>query len=131
MHQSEKHEVRYLLLSIFLVSICAITYELLIGALASYLIGNSVTQFSVTIGLFLTFMGVGSWLSRYVKDSLLEVFLNIEITLSAIGGLSLLLLYLSYTYTEIYTVVYILLTALIGTFIGLEIPILTRIIKKR
>jgi len=130
MHQSEKQEVRYLLLSIFLVSLCAITYELLIGALASYLIGNSVTQFSVTIGLFLSFMGIGSWLSRYIKDSLLVVFLNIEIILSAVGGLSLLLLYLSYTYTELYTIVYILLTALIGTFIGLEIPILTRIIKK-
>ncbi len=34
-----------LLVSTFIISACTIIYELLIGAIASYLIGNSITQF--------------------------------------------------------------------------------------
>jgi len=124
-----KREVRFLLISIFLIAVCAITYELLIGALSSYLLGNSVTQFSITIGLFLTFMGVGSWTSRYIKKRLLSAFLNIEMLLGILGGFSLAILYFAYTYTEIYSLVFVLLTAAIGILIGLEIPLITRIIK--
>ena len=58
-----------LLLAIFSAAICAIVYELLIGSVASYFLGNSTEQFSLTIGLFLAAMGLGSWVSRYVADS--------------------------------------------------------------
>ena len=56
--------VSLLLFSIFTVALCGLTYELLAGAVSSYLLGNSVLWFSVTIGAFMSAMGIGAWLSR-------------------------------------------------------------------
>ena len=55
-----------MLASVFVVATCGLVYELLAGTLASYLLGDSVTQFSTVIGTYLFAMGIGSWLSRYV-----------------------------------------------------------------
>lgn len=129
-HPTTRLQVRILLLTIFVVSICAITYELLIGALTSYLSGDSVTQFSVTIGLFLSSMGLGSWLSRFVKKRLLAFFIDMELTLALLGGMSLILLNSAYHFTKVYTLLFVLLTTAIGILIGLEIPVITRIIRR-
>ncbi|MDP7449792.1 MAG: spermidine synthase, partial [Candidatus Latescibacteria bacterium] len=67
-----------LLAAIFSASACAIVYELLIGSTSAYFLGDSVQQFSVTIGLFLASMGLGAWLSRAVVDHLLERFIALE-----------------------------------------------------
>ena len=53
-----------LLLTVLVIAVCGLVYELLAGTLASYLLGDSVTQFSTVIGVYLSAMGVGSWLSR-------------------------------------------------------------------
>ena len=53
-----------LLASVFVVAACGLVYELAAGALASYLLGDSVLQFSTVIGCYLFAMGIGSWLSR-------------------------------------------------------------------
>src|SRR6266516_2048410 len=52
--------------SVLLIAACGLVYELVAGALASYLLGDSVTQFSTVIGTYLCAMGVGSWLSRHL-----------------------------------------------------------------
>ena len=56
-----------LLFSVFIIASCGLAYELIAGALASYLLGDSVTQFSTVIGSYLFAMGIGSWLSRYIE----------------------------------------------------------------
>jgi len=63
-----------LLASVFLIAACGLVYELAAGALASYLLGDSVTQFSTVIGTYLFAMGVGSWLSRYLERQLVAHF---------------------------------------------------------
>src|SRR5512144_1516474 len=82
-----------LLFSILVIAACAIIYELMIGAVSSYLLGDSVYQFSVTIGLFLTAMGVGSFLSRRLEGDLLTAFVNIELMIGVIGGFAVPLLF--------------------------------------
>ncbi|MBT4101266.1 MAG: spermidine synthase, partial [Gemmatimonadetes bacterium] len=77
-----------LLAAIFSASACAIVYELLIGSTSAYFLGDSVEQFSITIGLFLASMGLGAWISRAVVDQLLERFIALELWLAAIGGFS-------------------------------------------
>jgi hypothetical protein len=52
---------------VFVVAACGLLYELAAGALASYVLGDSVLQFSTIIGTYLFAMGVGSWLSRYFR----------------------------------------------------------------
>ncbi|WP_205685583.1 hypothetical protein [Flavipsychrobacter stenotrophus] len=54
-----------LLLSVFVIATCGLIYELIAGTLASYLLGDSITQFSTIIGTYLFAMGIGSWLSKY------------------------------------------------------------------
>ena len=120
----------WLLASIFLVSACAITYELLVGAVASYLLGNSVKQFSLTIGVFLASMGIGAYLSQWVREGILDRFIAVELCLSAIGGFSGWLLFAAFTYSDLYYLVMFGLIIVIGSLIGLELPLLTRYLKR-
>ena len=75
-----------LYVSVLLIATCGLVYELCAGALATYLLGNSVTQFSLVIGTYLSAMGVGSYLSRYLERDLLARFVEIEIIVALIGG---------------------------------------------
>ena len=69
-----------LVFSVFVVASSGLAYELVSAALASYLLGDSVLQFSTVIGCYLFAMGVGSHLSRYVGDNdLLRVFIEVEL----------------------------------------------------
>src|SRR3954466_3742771 len=75
-----------LLLSVFVIATCGLVYELIAGALASYLLGDSVTQFSTIIGVYLFSMGIGSYLSKYICKNLLTTFIKIEILIGLVGG---------------------------------------------
>ena len=83
-----------LLISIFIIAICGIVYELIISTISSYLLGNSVWQFSVTIGLFMFGMGVGSLATKYFSDDYLKNFLRVELLIAAVGGMSGIILFL-------------------------------------
>jgi spermidine synthase len=118
-----------LLGSVFIIAICGLIYELVAGALSSYLLGNSVTQFSVVIGLFLSAMGLGSFVSRFVRRALLRAFLFVEILVGLVGGCSALLLFFAFAALEMYTPLLVGLCLFIGTLVGLEIPLLVRILR--
>src|SRR5690606_24814378 len=121
-----------LLLSVLFVALCGIAYELVIAAVSTYLVGNSVYQFSLTVGLFMFAMGVGSFLSKLLNDRLLQWFIAIEMLLALAGGLCSLLLFTAYSQiTGAYTLVMYLCTLLIGAMVGLEIPILARILTRQ
>ncbi|MEI2781021.1 MAG: NAD-binding protein [Candidatus Competibacter sp.] len=77
-----------LLFSVFVIASCGLIYELIAGTLASYLLGDSVTQFSTIIGTYLFAMGIGSWLSRYVVRGLIARFIQIELAVGILGGFS-------------------------------------------
>jgi spermidine synthase len=77
-----------LLGSVAVIATCGLLYELIAGTLASYLLGDSVTQFSTVIGVYLFSMGVGSWLSRYLGGPLLRWFIRLEILVGLVGGAS-------------------------------------------
>src|SRR5262245_1338241 len=118
-----------LFLNVLLIAMCGLVYELLAGTLASYVLGDSVTQFSLIIGLYLFAMGIGAWLSRFVDSGLARVFVEVELAVALLGGLSAVLLYLSFAYLRFFHVVLYGMVLLIGTLVGLEIPLLMRILK--
>ncbi|ALU45181.1 polyamine aminopropyltransferase [Pseudoalteromonas rubra] len=124
-------ESHILLFSIFIAGLCSIVYELLIATTGAYFLGDSVTQFSITIGVYMAFMGVGSYLSKWVIDNtLLAQFIVYELMLALIGGSSVPLLYFCYAQGWHFQSMSIVLTALIGVFVGLEIPLLSRLMEK-
>ena len=123
-------EVVVLLSSVLIVGFCTIIYELLIGGVSSYFLGDSIRQFSLVIGLSMTAMGIGTLLSRLINKNLLYYFILLEIVLAFVGGLSVPILYYSYVIQDFYYVVMSVLILIIGILIGLEIPLLTRIMEK-
>lgn len=120
-----------LFVSVCLIAACGLIYELVAGALASYLLGDSVTQFSTIIGTYLFAMGIGSWLSRFVTRGVVTRFVVVELLVGVVGGLSSLLLFLAFAYTEAFRPTLYTLVTLIGILVGLEIPLLMRILKDR
>jgi spermidine synthase len=120
-----------LLTSVLLIAACGLIYELVAGALASYLIGDSVTQFSTVIGTYLFAMGVGSWLSRSVDRGLAARFVMIEIMVGVVGGFSSALLFLAFAFTDSFRLLLYLLVFVVGVLVGLEIPLLMRILRER
>jgi spermidine synthase len=123
--------VGLLLASVFAVATCGLIYELLAGTIASYLLGDSVTQFSTIIGTYLFAMGVGSWCSRYVKRDELRLFIRVEILVALLGGWSAAALFLLFPLVEQFRPILYLLVFVIGFLVGLEIPLLMRILRDR
>jgi len=118
-----------LLTSTLVIAICGLIYELLAGTISSYLLGDSVYQFSLVIGLFMAAMGVGSYLSRFISEQLESFFISIQIAIAFIGGLSTFILFFAFAYLSNYSVFLFLISMSIGGLIGLEIPIIMRILK--
>ena len=118
-----------LFLNVLIVATCGLIYELLAGTLASYVLGDSVTQFSLIIGIYLFAMGVGSWLSRFIDKELARRFVDVELAVAVLGGFSAPLLFLSFSRVSYFYVVLYVVVFFIGVFVGLEIPLLLRILK--
>jgi spermidine synthase len=118
-----------LLVSVFVIATSGLVYQLISGTLASYVLGDSVAQFSFIIGLYLFAMGIGSYLSKYVEDHLLVRFVEIELGLALVGGLSAPVLFQVYTSYGAFRLVLYTVVVLVGTLVGLEIPLLIRLLK--
>ena len=122
-----------LVFSVFVVASCGLAYELVSAALASYLLGDSILQFSSIIGTYLFAMGVGSHLSRYVKDEgLIARFIDIELMIGLLGGLSASALFVLFAFdaTPFRSTLYALVFG-IGALVGMEIPLVMRLLNQQ
>jgi spermidine synthase len=124
---------RVLILSVLIVASCGLGYELISSALASYLLGDSILQFSSVIGCYLFAMGIGSWLSKYVKDEdVLNRFIDVELLVALLGGVSAAVLFLVFAWLSapfraaLYVGVFV-----IGLMVGMEIPLVMRVFNQR
>jgi spermidine synthase len=118
-----------LFLNVIIIATCGLIYELIAGTLSSYVLGDSVTQFSFIIGIYLSAMGVGSWLSKYIDKHVAEKFIDIELAVAVIGGFSAPLLFLTFAHVSYFQIILYTMVFLIGVLVGLEIPLLMRILK--
>ena len=94
------------------------------STLASYLLGDSVTQFSTVIGTYLFAMGLGSWASRHLQRQLVAQFLRIELLVGLFGGLMPALLFVAHSTLPAHSgasfrVLLYGLVGLIGVLVGL------------
>lgn len=124
---------RTLILSVFIVASCGLAYELIMAALASYLLGDSIFQYSFIIGLYLFSMGIGAHITRYIKDEdALTRFIEIELLVGLLGGISALFLFMAFGFAAapFRTMLYALVL-LIGTIVGMEIPLVMRVLNSQ
>ncbi|MEP7100916.1 MAG: polyamine aminopropyltransferase, partial [Burkholderiales bacterium] len=121
-----------LLASVFVVAACGLVYELAAGTLASYLLGDSILQFSTVIGSYLFAMGVGSYLSRFFERQLIAHFLRIELLVGLAGGLMPAALFaLQSLASPSFRFALYAMVLLVGILVGLEIPLVMRILKRQ
>jgi spermidine synthase len=124
-----KNRIPLLFLNVVIIATCGLIYELLAATVSSYVLGDSVTQFSLIIGIYLFAMGVGSWLSGFIEFEIAEKFVDIELAVAVIGGFSAPLLFLTFSSVSYFGVILYSMVFLIGVLVGLEIPLLMRILK--
>lgn len=120
-----------LFLTVLVIATCGLIYELIVGTLASYLLGDSITQFSTVIGVYLFALGIGAWLSRFIDRGVPQRFVEIELAVAIAGGISAPFLFATFSAGASFRVTLYSLVLVIGTLVGLEIPLLMRIMKEQ
>ncbi|MFQ5858318.1 MAG: hypothetical protein ACE5LU_22175 [Anaerolineae bacterium] len=115
----------------FILAFCSIAYELLLGQSLSAFLGNTVLRYSVTIGLYMLSMGIGSLLAegRFVKYPV-TTLLKIELLLTVTGGFSVIALLVldSAGMPQLaFSALAHFLIIIIGIFTGFEIPLLIQL----
>lgn len=129
---SDPREPRVIVVVVFLTALAGILYELALGTLSSLLLGDSVLEWSLTIGIFLAAMGLGSFLSGRVVLGLLRALVGTQLLLAFVGGAAPLLLFLVFAFEpEALRGALVLVLLALGAGIGLEIPLLTRLLEAR
>lgn len=120
-----------LVAAILVTAACSLVYELCIGTLSTYLVGDSALQFSLTIGVYLAAMGAGAWFARDLVDEPLLPLLRIEIAVALLGGLSGLLLHgMHAVFDDGYVYAMVAVVATLGTLIGMELPLLAELLRR-
>lgn len=101
------------------------------GTLASYVLGDSVTQFSTVIGVYLSALGLGSWISKWVSRGLTRRFVEVELAVALVGGASAPVLFLAFGYLpQFFRPALYGIVVLVGILVGLEIPLILRILRE-
>ncbi len=118
-----------LALSMFFTGAAGFIFECILSTVATFILGNSIEQFSVTISLMMLMMGVaGYWQSRLSDSNLIFKFLLVETSLALLGGFAPIAVYSSYALMEThFALVQYFFVLAIGFLIGLEIPLVLRI----
>ncbi|WP_371670127.1 polyamine aminopropyltransferase [Streptomyces sp. NBC_00289] len=130
---------RFLVLTcVFLCAACGLVYELELVALASYLIGDSVTQTSVVLSVMVFAMGIGSLAAKRLRWRAAAGFGAIEAALALIGGCSAMTLYAVFAWTGDWGGLWgsgprcllVAFSLAIGLLIGAEVPLLMELIQR-
>ena len=121
-----------LLVALIIIALCGIVYELIVATISSYLLGDSVFQFSITIGLFMFSMGVGSLITKRLNNRYVENFIAIETIIAIVGGLSGVILFTVFPFARIfYELTMYAIIFVIGCLVGMEIPILISVLSQQ
>jgi len=112
----------------FVLAFCSIVYELLLGQTLSAFLGNTVLRYSVTIGLYMMSLGIGSMIAegRFVRNPVTSLLL-VETLLTLVGGGCVVFLFFVNAIgvpPAVLSVIAHALIIVIGILSGFEIPLL-------
>lgn len=115
--------------ALFVSGFSGIAAEYVLATLASYYLGNTGFQWTITISIMLFAMGLGSRFSRLIQQNLAQAFVKIESLLSLLIALSVPLSYVLSANKAFLAFAIYGLCIVIGFCIGIEIPLAIRINK--
>ena len=116
-------------LSIFATGFCGLVSEFILSTVSSYILGNSIEQFSIIIALMMLMMGIAGAVQRLFSNRhLIEKFIVVEMLLALLGGFAPLATYLAWGVLEDHFLVVLYFFAMaLGFLIGFELPLVLRI----
>ncbi|WP_422734490.1 polyamine aminopropyltransferase [Micromonospora sp. WMMD558] len=118
------------LAAVFVCAACGLVYELALVALGSYLIGDTVGQASIVLGVMVFAMGVGALAAKPLQSRAAAAFAAIELALALLGGLSVLGLYAAFAWLDLYGPALVGTAFVLGLLIGAEIPLLMVLLQR-
>lgn len=118
------------LAAVFVCAACGLVYELELVALASYLVGDEVTQASVVLSVMVFAMGCGSLLAKRLRDRAAAAFAAVESMLALVGGLSVMVLYGVFAWYGRTGLAMVGCAFAIGVLIGAEVPLLMTLVQR-
>ncbi|MFF8102636.1 polyamine aminopropyltransferase [Streptomyces sp. NPDC016640] len=130
---------RFLVLAgVFVCAACGLVYELELVALATYLMGDSVTQASVVLSVMVFAMGIGSLAAKRLRRHAAAAFGAVEAALALVGGCSAMALYAVFAWTGDWGGVWangprsllVAFSLATGLLIGAEVPLLMELIQR-
>src|ERR1044071_5213915 len=107
-----------LFLNVLIIAACGLVYELLAGTVASYILGDSVTQFSLVIGIYLSALGVGAWLSKFLVTKVAQRFIEVGLAVGLLGGFSAPLLFVLFAHGRHFSFALYSVVFFIGVLVG-------------
>lgn len=113
------------------IATSGLVYELGMAAVGSYLLGDTVHQFSLVIGVYLSALGLGAYLSRFVEKRLGIVFIDVELATALVGGLSAEMLLATFGWIGAWQPFFYGTVLVVGILVGLELPLLIRVLEHR
>jgi spermidine synthase len=104
--------------------------EYVLATITTYILGNSIEQFSMVIASMMLMMGVSGFVQNKMSDdNLLQKFIAVEVIMALLGGFAPLAIYAAYGYLEnSFQIVHYFFVLSVGFLIGFEIPLVMRII---
>lgn len=131
MDETLKRQQHWLLAMAAIIATSGLVFELLAATVASWVLGDTVAQFSKVIGIYLGAMGIGSYMSRWFDKQLPTRFVQIELAIAVVGGSMVALLFALINQRVAFQGVLFGSVILVGILVGMEIPLLLRIIGER
>jgi spermidine synthase len=128
--EAQASRARVLAVSVVVVATAGMMYELALATLASYILGNTVTQFSLTLGIYLSAMGVGAMVSGRMNRALVARFVMVETAVALLGGSSATVLFLASAHPALFRPTLYAEVFSIGALVGLELPLLLRLLRE-
>ena len=130
------HTPRYLPILLafcmFTTGASGLVNEYVLATITTYILGNSIEQFSIVIACMMLMMGVSGFVqSKMSDDNLLQKFIAVEVLMALLGGFAPLAIYSAYGYLENhFQFVHYFFVLSVGFLIGFEIPLVMRIIEQ-
>jgi len=118
--------------SMFSTGASGLVNEYVLATITTYILGNSIEQFSIVIASMMLMMGVSGLVQSKMSDkNLIHKFMAVEVLMALLGSFAPLAIYGAYAYMEDnFLFVHYFFVLTLGFLIGFEIPIVMRIIEQ-
>lgn len=121
-----------LALCMFFTGGTGLVIEYVIATATTFILGSSIVVWSLVIGVMMGAMGLSGFVQERVGDKyLLEKFFAIEVCLAVFGGFAPIALYGAFGFlSDQFEIILYGYVIFIGLLIGLEIPVVMRILER-